>query len=126
MKYGAAEKFIVKVWDTRNFELVSMCQIYPHIEERQNLSKALVALSPDGRTLLVSEDFDDGKRNAFQGWDLKTGRREPRMQLVHSGAVVGVAFSDDGKKVCTAGGSPCQVKVWSLADPAADNGYNPE
>jgi WD40 repeat protein len=65
-----------------------------------------VAFSPDGRYLATGHD--DGTAAV---WDARTGR-QVFARKGHTGPVVGLAFTPDGRRLASAGG---ELKVWNAA-----------
>jgi WD40 repeat protein len=109
----------VYLWDVdRNQEVL---QFQPASEPTS------VAVSPDQRRILIGfgpVEFKDQKairsKPTVQLWDLYPPRQLARFEG-HTGAVVAVAFSPDGRTGFSAGGYPdATVRVWDLSQiPAA-------
>ncbi|KJK38531.1 hypothetical protein UK23_41110 [Lentzea aerocolonigenes] len=81
-----------------------------------------VAFSPDGRTLATATQPypccpDGAAGNTLTLWDLGTGT--PVRRTGHTGQVLGLAFSPDGRQVATSSADGT-VRLWNLATGAVD------
>jgi WD40 repeat protein/serine/threonine protein kinase len=90
----------VKVWDLTTRRELHTFQGQPGSMRRS------VAFSPDGTRLASACGTD----SFVKIWDLKAGRESLRLEG-HTGGVVGVAFSPDGRRVASGGGDRT-VKLW--------------
>jgi WD40 repeat protein len=67
-----------------------------------------VAVSPDGRRALSAGSGD----HTVRLWDLATGR-ELHQFTGHTNAVLGVAFSADGRRALSSDAS-CTIRLWRV------------
>lgn len=111
----------IKIWDMATGYVLRT--LYAHSSNVNAL-----AISPDGRFLASASgdmtdkrDLSTFKRGGIVGgmadntvrvWDVRTGR-EVRILRGHELPVGGVAFSNDGRSLTTAGGD--SIKVWDLS-----------
>jgi WD40 repeat protein len=67
--------------------------------------------TPDGATLISCSGWPDGDKS-IRIWDVKTGKEEHVLKN-HSGQVVGLAVSKDGKRLLS-GSHDSTVRVWDI------------
>jgi WD40 repeat protein len=84
--------------------------------DRDSNNSAVVAFSPDGRTLARAGDLQDPTIRLF---DLSTGRERRRL-TGHEGAVLALAFSADGRRLIS-GSADTTAIVWDVAAPDRQN-----
>jgi WD40 repeat protein/serine/threonine protein kinase len=88
----------LKVWDlTTNKEILNLS-----LKDK----KVGVAISPNGE--LVAAAFED---RSVRIYSVATGK-EVHVLKGHSGGVLGIAFSPDGKRLVSSGGADESVKLW--------------
>src|SRR5262249_38375086 len=72
---------------------------------------AVLALSPDGKTLASGSG---GGRNAIRLWDVTAAADAPKAVLPHDGGLTALAWSPDGKTLAS-GGRDLAVRFWDVA-----------
>jgi geranylgeranyl transferase type-2 subunit beta len=96
MRYG-----IVKVWTTSNWEV-------QHTWELTADDVSAVAFTPDSTQMLIGTG-EWNRPGRVEIWDLQAGKKVK--QLSHTGEVLSVAVSGDGR-VIAAGGADRSVSIW--------------
>jgi WD40 repeat protein len=79
---------------------------------RQRPAVTALAVSPDGKRILATSNYQGERRHGMILWDLASGQ-EVRRFLGHTGTVKGLAFSPDGRRVLSASGDRT-VRVWDV------------
>jgi WD40 repeat protein len=97
---------VVKVWDSRTGQQILSLQGYVG-------NIRTVCFSPDGTRLASARGWDDLEKNQQFGevkvWDARTGREVLSLKA-HTGDVMSVCFSPDGKRLASDSGDA--VRVW--------------
>jgi RNA polymerase sigma factor (sigma-70 family) len=97
----------VRVWDTLQRELIGTLSLPWH-----NVHS--LVLSPDGKTLAVACQAINQPIHPICVWDAATLQQRVHIADGHIGAVLALAFSNDGKTLASAG-SDGRVQLWNAA-----------
>jgi WD40 repeat protein/tRNA A-37 threonylcarbamoyl transferase component Bud32 len=109
---------VLQIWDVATGKVA----LTPEASEGVLPGVNGVAFSPDGKLLAAaigSYHYRNSRVDAeVRVWDASTGQQVCKLRG-HSGCVWGVAFSPDGKRLASAGGSymgktPGEVKIWDM------------
>jgi WD40 repeat protein len=104
---GKASNYTFCLWRTATGELVRSWQA-------GNLYPPAFALSPDGKSLAVSEDL------SLHVLELATGRKRASFSG-HRGPIHAVAFAPDGRTAVTAS-ADSTLLIWDLSGTAEEKG----
>jgi WD40 repeat protein len=76
-----------------------------------------LALTPDGKTLLIGGVEDLAKPAVISFWDVATQKETSRMKDVHLGVIASMLVTPDGKTLVTGGSNrdlKGEIKVWDV------------
>ena len=102
----------IRLWDTKGNLVGKVFEKTFNVDEAEDAAKTLlvpssVALSPDGKTIVVG-----GTNKTIEMWDLK-GNRIRGPFKGHEDVVTSVSFSPDGK-VIVSSGEDGTIRLWDL------------